>query len=393
MLAAIWTVLLDLAPWLLIGTAASSLLHRFLPPGWLSRQLRGAPGVAKAVVLGVPLPLCSCGVIPAGIGLKKEGATDGAAIGFLISTPQTGVDSVLVAASFLGWPFALFKVFAAFLTGLLGGLATEWTTVAAPAPAPPTSHTEAARTWAQAWEHGVELLQSIWGWLAVGILVSATLSWALPEGALAESVLGSGPLAILAVLALSVPLYVCATASVPIAAGLVAAGLPTGAALVFLMAGPATNVATIGAVHHTFGRRVLGIYLAVVVGGSVVLGLLFDAWFGATAVQAVHHHQASWAATASAVLLVGVMAWFAYEDAAHWVRSNLVKAPADARHEVDVQGMTCGGCAKRLDKVLRSVDGVTAVQVDHEAGQATVFGSVSDADVRAAIVGAGFEPV
>ena len=121
MLEEIWNITLVLAPWLLLGTAIAGILHVLLPPGLIHRQLRGRWGVLKAVVLGVPLPLCSCGVIPAGIGLKKDGASDGAAVGFLISTPQTGVDSILVSASFLGWPFALFKVGSAALTGLVGG--------------------------------------------------------------------------------------------------------------------------------------------------------------------------------------------------------------------------------------------------------------------------------
>ena len=127
MLNAIWSILLDLAPWLLLGAGVASALHIWLPPGLLQRHLSGYAGVAKAVALGVPMPLCSCGVIPAGLGLKKDGASDGAALGFLISTPQTGVDSILVSASFLGWPFALFKVGAATVTGLVGGWLVEST--------------------------------------------------------------------------------------------------------------------------------------------------------------------------------------------------------------------------------------------------------------------------
>ena len=112
---------MELAPWLLLGTLIAALLHGLLPQNFVQRHLQGKGGVAKAVLLGVPLPLCSCGVIPAGLGLKKDGASDGASVGFLISTPQTGVDSILVSASFLGWPFALFKVVSATVTGIVGG--------------------------------------------------------------------------------------------------------------------------------------------------------------------------------------------------------------------------------------------------------------------------------
>ena len=121
MLDAIWRILTELAPWLLLGTLIAAVLHVVLPRNLVRQQLRGYWGVVKAVLLGVPMPLCSCGVIPAGLGLKRDGASDGAAVGFLISTPQTGVDSILVSASFLGWPFALFKVVSAGITGLVGG--------------------------------------------------------------------------------------------------------------------------------------------------------------------------------------------------------------------------------------------------------------------------------
>ena len=120
-----WTTLCELSPWLLLGMLISGILHVVLPKSFVRRRFRGFGGVVKSVLLGVPLPLCSCGVIPAGIGLKNDGASDGAAVGFLISTPQTGIDSVLVSASFFGWPFAIFKMFAAAVTGILGGWLTE----------------------------------------------------------------------------------------------------------------------------------------------------------------------------------------------------------------------------------------------------------------------------
>ena len=391
MLQATWLVLLELAPWLLLGTAVSAALHVLLPPGLLQRQLQGPTGVFKAVALGVPLPLCSCGVIPAGLGLKKDGASDGASIGFLISTPQTGVDSALVAASFLGWPFALFKVGAAAVTGLVGGLLVEATGDGASQQtfSPPTA---SPRTWSDGLEHAVELLQVIWRWLVFGVLASALLTTYIPAGGLAGTVLGSGPLAILAVLALSVPLYVCATASVPIAAGLVAAGLPTGAALVFLMAGPATNVATIGAVHRGFGRRVLAIYLGVVIVGSATLGLAFDAVWGATTVAAIHEHHTSWWAQISAIALVGILAWFAMQDLLSAYRSMTV-SKVDPAVSLDVEGMNCGGCATKLTGYLRDVDGVTHVEVDHDAGQATVHGHAVRDDLIQAVRNAGFTPV
>ena len=125
MLQSVWNILSELSPWLLLGAAVAGLMHLLVPARKLKRLLQGRGGLLASVLVGIPLPLCSCSVIPVGIGLRKDGASAGAAVGFLISTPQTGVDSVLVSGSLLGWPFAIFKVFAALVTGIVGGGLTE----------------------------------------------------------------------------------------------------------------------------------------------------------------------------------------------------------------------------------------------------------------------------
>ncbi len=318
-LEANWEILLELAPWLLLGTVIAAVLHVVLPRDLIRKQLRGYGGVGKAVLFGVPMPLCSCGVIPAGLGLKKDGASDGASVGFLISTPQTGVDSILVSASFLGWPFALFKVASAAVTGLVGGWWAE--AIGGEEEAEPEAVLDdrpGTRRGAAAemLEHGLDILRSIWRWLVGGVLISAAIDVFVPDSALAGlgsiGALGAG----LAALAVSLPLYVCATASVPIAASLVGAGMPAGAALVFLMAGPATNVATIGAIAKTLGRRMLVVYLATIVVGSLALSLVFDWVIGDEAARAAlsHEHAAAWWAVASAVLLLALLAWFASSE-------------------------------------------------------------------------------
>ncbi|MGB7475702.1 MAG: permease, partial [Polyangiales bacterium] len=290
MLDAVWQVWLQLSPWLLLGAAAAGALHVLLPRDFARRQFRGYGGVAKAVVLGVPLPLCSCGVIPTALGLKKDGASDGAAVGFLISTPQTGVDSLLVSASFLGWPFTIFKCLSALVMGLAGGAVTESLHTEArgieefeQAPAPQTT--------VGFFEHMVDVIRPIWKWIVFGVVASAAITVWIPPGAIAGWSDIHPAVSGLAALAIALPLYVCATASVPIAAALIAQGMPTGAALVFLMAGPATNIATIGAVKRAFGGRVLAVYLATVVIGSVGLAYVYDAFIPFAALgQMTHEH-------------------------------------------------------------------------------------------------------
>ncbi len=391
-------VMLELAPWLLLGVVVAAVLHALLPRDFVRRHLGGRGRVGRSVLLGVPLPLCSCGVIPAGLGLKKDGASDGAAVGFLIATPQTGVDSFLVSGSLLGWPFAAFKVGSAALLGWIGGRWVDATGEPPPEVAPTVEADDSRPGWRAGASHGLEVLRSIWRWIVVGIVVSAALTTLVPAEAMQRfAELGGGWLAPLTVLALSVPLYVCATASVPIAAALVAGGFPPGAALVFLMAGPATNVATLGAVKSAFGTRVLAIYLTTIVFGSLGLAWLFDFVITPEVAMTAHTvHGAGPIALASAVVLLGLLAFFAFED----LRALLRPTPtveAEASVSLAVEGLTCGGCVRKLEGALGSLEGVEAVSVartdDSARGTATVQGPIELSSVRSAIVGAGFSVV
>ncbi|MCU0872034.1 MAG: permease [Pirellulaceae bacterium] len=395
---AAWNVLVQLAPWMLLGTFIAGLVHVLLPSGFIRRRLQGPGGVLKAVAIGVPLPLCSCGVIPAGLGLKKDGASDGACIGFLISTPQTGVDSILVSGSFLGWPFALFKVLVAAMTGLVGGWLVD---------ALPDHQNEAAKHPAAAaapsgrrglrdlLAHGLDIVRSIWLWLVFGVLVSAAINVFAPDSYLS----GLGSLGILpsalAALAISIPLYVCATASVPIAAALVAGGLPTGAALVFLIAGPATNVATIGAVYRQFGGRVVAIYLGTIIAGSVLGAVAYEAFLTGMAAQtaAAHHHETHpWWAQASGLLLLGLFTWFAVADVRRWWQRRISGTKrSQIEFKIAVQGMRCANCVAHVERALQKLAGVESYVVHLEPGEAVVRGVADAAAVRQAIREAGYQ--
>ena len=394
MLEALGQVMLSLSPWLLLGMAIAGILHVVLPANFVRQQLTGRGGVAKAVVLGVPLPLCSCGVIPAGLGLKKDGASNGAAVGFLISTPQTGVDSILVGASFLGWPFALFKVGAAAVTGLVGGWITDrGGSTEAPADVAGADGRRPRGVGAML-DHALDILRSIWGWLVFGIVVSAAITAFVPDDFFTGLQEAGTLVPLLAALVVSLPLYVCATASVPIAAALVASGMPAGAALVFLMAGPATNVATIGAVHRGLGRRALVVYLTTIIGGSMAAALLFDSFVNATAVAGHHvHDDKTWWAVGSSLLLTALLAKFAFDDLRRWFgarRGRVAPETTGEFIEVPVEGMTCGNCVAHVEQALRKIEGVTAVEVTLEPGRARVGGRTSEESVRSAVESAGF---
>ncbi len=315
----IWQILLDLAPWLLLGALVAGVLHVLLPRDFLKRQFSGPFGILKAVVLGVPLPLCSCAVIPVGLSLKQSGASNGATVAFLISTPQTGVDSILVSASFLGWPFALFKVASAAVTGLLGGWwADRKKQALLPIISTESSSSTPPNRLGALLQHSLELLRSIWRWLLLGVVVSAAITTSVPTDALSGLGGGSNLMAMILTLIVALPLYVCATASVPIAAALVASGLPAGAAIVFLMAGPATNMATIGAVYRTLGRRSLTIYLTTMIFGSIASGWLFGFLVDQNVATVAHLHATdTWSSIISVIVLLLLIGWFALQELKH----------------------------------------------------------------------------
>jgi len=305
-LTACWAILLDAAPFILFGFFAAGLLKALLPEQLVARHLGGNGGgsVVKAALFGIPLPLCSCGVIPAAIGLKKQGAGKGATSSFLISTPETGVDSIAVTYALLDPLMTLFRPLAAFVTAVTAGLLETYLPGAdhGPAPAkeagcadtpcacdsgieaPPVRASLPARLrQGQVYAFG-ELLGDIGKWLLIGIAVAGIISTLIPDGFI-ERHLSGGLIPMLVMLFAGIPLYVCASASTPIAAALIIKGLSPGAALVFLLAGPATNSATITAVGRYLGRRSLLIYLSAIAGCSLLLGLLLDAIYGVVGIN------------------------------------------------------------------------------------------------------------
>ena len=399
---AMWGVWLSFSPFLLLGALLAGLLHVTLPEGFVGRYLSGRSGVWRAVLFGVPLPLCSCGVIPAGLGLKRDGASAGATMGFLISTPQTGVDSILVSGVALGWPFALSKVFAAVVTGLFGGWIADLVEDREPTqeftdkactlemsdpqePSPPAPPSKLKALFA----HALEVVEPIWGWVLVGVIASALIELYLPTSSLEAASAYGGLVAMFISLTLSLPLYVCATSSVPIAAALVAKGLPVGAALVFLMAGPATNIATMGAIYRGLGRRQLAVYLSVLITGAVLFGLLFERLLGELSPVMTHHHhdEAAWWAVLSAVLMAVLFVSFMVSGLRQAMKAR--RASSAASLTFSVEGVTCGGCVRKIERLFSEREDVREVTVRRNPDEVTLEGQISEAEARALLEGAG----
>ncbi|MBM4038527.1 MAG: permease [Planctomycetes bacterium] len=313
-----WANLLDMAPYLLFGFLVAGMLSVMLRPETVERHLggRGLWPVVKAAAFGVPLPLCSCGVIPVSASLRRHGASRGATTAFLLSTPQTGVDSIMVTLSLLGPVFAIFRPIAALATGVFGGALVAFFERERGARMAADSCQDACCAGEEQRNRLLRILaygfvtlpRDIGKALIVGLLLAGIIAVLVPKDM--ASAYGTGFVGMLVMMALGIPIYVCATASVPIAAALVAKGVSPGAALAFLIAGPATNAATIAVVWKTMGRRTALLYLASVAAASLGCGALLDLIYTHTG-TAVHHHAHEllphWAKLASGVLLLGVL--------------------------------------------------------------------------------------
>jgi uncharacterized membrane protein YraQ (UPF0718 family) len=284
----LWGTLQDMAPYLLFGFAVAGLLSVVISPATVERHLggHGFGSVLRAALVGVPLPLCSCSVIPVTLTLRRHGAGRGAATAFLLSTPQTGVDSIMVTYALLGPVLAVYRPLTAFLTGVFGGALTNALTRHEPDILPETpaaackgccgKHTKQPHFLLRALRHGFVTLPADAGAsMLAGLLIAGLIAALVPE-TLFDGALGNGIPGMLAMMLFGIPVYVCATASVPIAAALILKGVSPGVALVFLMTGPATNAAAIAAVWKMMGRRTALIYLATTACTALAAGLLLD---------------------------------------------------------------------------------------------------------------------
>ena len=319
-----FNILVESSVYLLLGFALAGVMHVVLrrTPRFMDLLARkGGRSVTLAALLGAPLPLCSCGVVPVAMTLRKHGASKGATVSFLISCPETDVVSILLTYALLGPIMAVFRPLAAVATAIIAGRATnavdrdgpvETDKSAETAPEAVPSHcchekNEAESDVATGYIAGkgpvwnalhygfVQFFDDIIGSLLLGLALGGLIAVLLPRFGLENLAGGSSIIAMLVMLVVGVPMYVCAAASTPIAAGLVVSGLSPGTALVFLLAGPATNLGSLLVLSKQLGRRVLVAYLASIAVVSVTLGLCLDSAFrgsvaAATVVHSSHHH-------------------------------------------------------------------------------------------------------
>jgi hypothetical protein len=419
----IWNLINEMSPYLLLGFGFAGLLHAFVPAQLYHRYLSKGDfrSVLWAAMIGVPLPLCSCGVIPTAMSLRKEGASKGATTSFLIATPQTGVDSILATASLLGIPFAIIRPIAALVTALFGGqlvnIATRNEKNEVVEDAQRTSNARPQGLWnkiKEAFKYGYfEMMQDIGKWLMIGLVVAGLITVFVPDDFFLY--FNDKPLlTMLMVLAVSVPMYVCATGSIPIAAALMLKGLSPGAALVLLMAGPACNMASIMVIRKVLEKKTMWVYLFSIILGAITFGLLIDLvlpteWF-TSSIQATKDccHEAPSIFNVICSVVLGILLIFALImkhhhhcdccdddhcecDAEHHAHENIENHKVMNKKQFKVDGMMCNHCRNNVEKNIKNLQGVENVEVDLASGIAVIEGNVDDEEVIKTIEDIGYQ--
>lgn len=407
----------EMSPYLLLGFLLAGLMRAFIPTHLYHRYL-GQPNfrsVTNAMLLSLPIPLCSCGVIPTAMSLYRQGASKGASVSFLIATPQTGVDSIIATYSLMGLPFALMRPLVAIVTSLLGGQLVNWldTTPTPTATAPVAEEEERPRMGffarvREALHYAfVEMMQDIGRWLVMGLVIAGLITAYVPDSVFAL-LADNTVLSIVVVLACAVPMYLCATGSIPIAVALMLKGLSPGTALVLLMAGPAVNVASMLVVRKVMGLRTLMLYLLSIVSGAVGFALTIDYllprhWFTShlEAMQSCCHEHTPWFNVVCSVVLLLLLLhalWLRYfhkggcghahchchDEACHH------STEADEVLTLHITGMSCNHCRANVEQAIKAVPGVTSVEVNLADAQAIIHGNPSPEAVRQAVENIGF---
>lgn len=412
--------LCEMAPFLLIGFGFAGLLYAFLPQNTIHRYFGGSPlgSATRAALLGVPLPLCSCGIIPTSMAFYKNGASKGSTVSLLIATPQTGVDSILATYSMMGLPFAIMRPIVAFITGIAGGWIEGIREQKEDGNTSDSIEIDNNENYFNkdsnikggfvdkfmiALKYGFhDFLGDIAKWLLVGLVLAAAISALIPKDFIAS--LNLPPIIqMLLVLIIAIPLYVCATGSIPLAASFIAVGMNPGAAFVFLMAGPATNAATITVLNKILGKKTLITYLTSIIIGAVAGGLLITyilppEWFAYC--SPIHCHncieaeQLGPVSIISGILLAALIAFafinkYIQSRKIHKKMRDNMQTQQTATFKVD--NMTCSHCKATVEKVSLNVAGTETAIADLQSKTLTVCGTSFDPqEVIKAIEAAGY---
>ena len=383
--------------YLLLGFLFAGILHVLVPQQLFSKYLskNNWTSVLYATLFGIPLPLCSCGVIPTAMALHKEGASKGSVISFLIATPQTGVDSIIATYSLLGLPFAIIRPIAAFFTSIFAGLVTNPVKVVIQKNAEEQKLSFGQKI-KRVFQYGyVEMMEDIGKMLLFGLIIAGLIAYFVPDNFF-TIFKGNTLLTMLLILVVAIPMYVCATGSIPIAIALMMKGMSPGTALVLLMAGPAANIASMMVIGKVLGKKTFIIYLITLVIGAIGCGLIMDnflpaSWFDVSNFgMAAHNHHGGFyyfkvvCSFILFALLANSILFKKHREEAEVMENNGNKIA------FKINGMTCNHCKANATKAISNLKSVKEVTVNLSEGVAYVDGNPTDEEVKSAVEAIGF---
>lgn len=403
----IFSIFNEMSFYLLLGFLFAGILHVLVPQQLFSKYLskNNWLSVLYATLFGIPLPLCSCGVIPTAMALHKEGASKGSVISFLIATPQTGVDSIIATYSLLGLPFAIVRPVAAFFTSIFAGLVTnvftsnEKTVKVAIQKNKEGQKLSFSQKIKKVFQYGyVEMMEDIGKMLLFGLVIAGLIAYFVPDNFF-TIFKDNTILTMLLILIVAIPMYVCATGSIPIAIALMMKGMSPGTALVLLMAGPAANIASMMVIGKVLGKKTFVIYLITLIIGAISFGLIMDnflpaSWFDVssfTNVSAEHHkgvfcYFKNICSFILFALLVNSILF--HKDKCDCEKEENTASIKNIAFKID--GMRCNNCKNNVIKAINNLSSVKSVNVSLEKSIAYVEGNPTDEEIKSAVEAIGF---
>ena len=403
----LWSLCVEMAPYILLGMLASGIISVFINSDMIFKHIgpKDFTSTLKSTLFGVPLPLCSCGVIPVAATLRESGASKGSTVSFLVSTPQTGVDSVFLTYGMLGPVFALFRPIAAFVSGILSGVVInnfdeDEHHHIREEDLEKNNQLQIKDKIISGFKYGfISLPADIVVPLFKGLLVAAAISIFLPPDYIANHFTSNIYVQFFTMLVISIPFYVCATASIPVAVALMAKGISPGAAFIFLMAGPATNASSIAVIKNILGAKTLYLYLALISFSAIFFGFIFDLFFIDTAFtipDMLHHHDHGSGIDTLLGFVFMITLINAYisrfKENKHVNHSNdVLLNESFSQKQIIVDGMTCGHCKESVESVLNAFESVKKASVDLISGKVLIEGVDIEIDeIKEKITSRGF---
>ena len=402
-----WSLCVEMAPYILLGMLVSGIISVFINSDMIFKHIgpKDFTSTLKSTLFGVPLPLCSCGVIPVAATLRESGASKGSTVSFLVSTPQTGVDSVFLTYGMLGPVFALFRPIAAFASGILSGVVInnfdeDEHHHIRKEDLKKNNQLQIKDKIISGFKYGfISLPADIVVPLFKGLLVAAAISIFLPPDYIANHFTSNIYVQFFTMLIISIPFYVCATASIPVAVALMAKGISPGAAFIFLMAGPATNASSIAVIKNILGAKTLYLYLVLISFSAIFFGFIFDLFFIETAFtipDMLHHHNHGSGIDTLlgfVFILTLINAYVSrFKGNEHVNHSNdVLLNESFSQKQIIVDGMTCGHCKESVESVLNAFESVKKASVDLISGKVLIEGVDIEIDeIKEKITSRGF---